>query len=112
MHPLESGMFRRKYRRDRRPILPRENPLVFYPRYAWETATKLVRAGVLLARYQLLLRRVMRAEVGDAGNDVAMQPVSDREMDEIGLFTVSDAARSAVAQSRKKATAKGVAVGT
>lgn len=36
MHPLESGMFRRKYRRDRRRRLARENPLVFYPRYAWE----------------------------------------------------------------------------
>ena len=112
MHPLESGMFRRKYRRDRRRGLARENPLVFYPRYAWETASKLVRAGALLARYQLLYRRVMRAEVGDAGSDVAMQPVCDGEMDEIRLFTSSDAARHAVANSRKKASEKAAAVGT
>jgi hypothetical protein len=112
MHPLESGMFRRKYRRDRRRGLERENPLIFYPRYAWETATKLVGAGALLARYQLLYRRVMQAEIGEAGSDVAMQPVCDREMDEIGLFTVSDAARSAVAKRRKKTREMGVAVAT
>ena len=112
MHPLESGMFRRKYRRDRRRGLALENPLVFYPRYAWETAVKAVGALRLLAKFQLLYRRTMREEIGDAGNDVAMQPVCDSEMDEIGLFTVSDAARSAVAQSRKKAREKAVAVGT
>jgi hypothetical protein len=70
-----------------------------------------VRAGTLLVRYQLAYRRVMRAEVGEAGADVAMQPVCDREMDEIALFTVSDAARSAVAQSRRKAEQKQLVVG-
>ncbi|MBY0275727.1 radical SAM protein [Candidatus Binatia bacterium] len=110
MHPLESGMLRRKYRRDRRRGLSLESPLAFYARYAKETAVKAAGALRLLARYQLLYREVMRADVGDAGDDIAMQPVSDREMDEIGLFTVSDAARSAVAQSRKKSREKGVAV--
>ncbi len=33
VHPLQGGFFRRKYRRDRRSNLPRENPLVFYPKY-------------------------------------------------------------------------------
>src|SRR5262249_46080628 len=63
LHPLDSGMFRRKYRRDRRRGLKRENPLLFYPRYSFETACKLVRAGVLLMRYQAAYRRVMRAEL-------------------------------------------------
>src|SRR5215470_12578765 len=31
--PLQGGYLRRKYRRDRRPTLPLESPLVFYPRY-------------------------------------------------------------------------------
>jgi radical SAM superfamily enzyme YgiQ (UPF0313 family) len=34
VHPLEGGFVRRKYRKDRRPYLPRENPLVFYPNHA------------------------------------------------------------------------------
>jgi hypothetical protein len=108
MHPLDSGVFRRKYRRDRRRGLPAESPLAFYPRYAWETATKLVRAGVLLARYQAAYRRAMRAPLDGAGDDVAMQPVRDAEMDEMALFTVSEAARSAVARSRRKAAARAV----
>ena len=33
VHPLEGGVFRLKFRRDRRAGLPRESPLVFYPRY-------------------------------------------------------------------------------
>ena len=36
IHPLDSGLFRRKYRRDRRAGLPRETPVAFYGRYAWE----------------------------------------------------------------------------
>src|SRR6185437_905005 len=40
VHPLEGGALRRKFRRDRRHGLPRENPLTFYPRYAGQTALK------------------------------------------------------------------------
>ena len=40
VHPLEGGTLRRKFRRDRRPGMRRENPLVFYPRYVGETAVK------------------------------------------------------------------------
>ena len=38
VHPLQSGLFRRKHPSERRPGLPRENPLVFWPRFALETA--------------------------------------------------------------------------
>jgi hypothetical protein len=33
VHPLEGGLLRRRYRRDRRPGLPLEPALVFYPRH-------------------------------------------------------------------------------
>jgi hypothetical protein len=36
VHPLQSGVFRRKIRADRRSGMPIENPAVFYPRRAWE----------------------------------------------------------------------------
>ena len=35
IHPLEAGIIRRKYRKDRRPGLPIESPFVFYPEYIW-----------------------------------------------------------------------------
>ena len=37
VHPLEGGVWRQKYRRDRRPTMPIESPFVFYPRLAAET---------------------------------------------------------------------------
>ena len=37
VHPLEGGALRLKFRRDRRHGMPRENPLLFYPRFAAET---------------------------------------------------------------------------
>ena len=60
VHPLESGMFRRKYRRDRRPGMRIENPLVFYPRYLWEIVSKHVRFAGMYWRYRSTLRRVQR----------------------------------------------------
>jgi hypothetical protein len=36
VHPLQSGVFRRKRRRQRRPGFGRENPFVFYPRRSKE----------------------------------------------------------------------------
>jgi hypothetical protein len=43
VHPLEGGAFRRKFRRDRRDGLPRENPFLFYPRYLGESVVKMWR---------------------------------------------------------------------
>ena len=40
VHPLEGGAFRLKFRRDRRFGANIENPLIFYPRYGWETLKK------------------------------------------------------------------------
>src|SRR4051794_15404612 len=39
--PLEGGAWRQKHRRDRRHGMALENPLVFYPKLAWETVVKL-----------------------------------------------------------------------
>jgi hypothetical protein len=44
VQPLEGGVFRRKCRTQRRPGLPRENPLVFYPRRLWEFVSTYVPA--------------------------------------------------------------------
>src|SRR5918996_166670 len=57
VHPLEGGWLRRKYRKDRRPGLPVESPFVFYPRYAWETASKAARFSALWLEYRRIRRR-------------------------------------------------------
>ena len=56
VHPLQGGFFRRKIRSQRRAGLPRENPLVFYPRRVWEVAA----THVNLVRYYLFLHRLRK----------------------------------------------------
>ncbi len=56
LHPLQCGLLRRRVRRTRRPGLPRENPLLFYPREAWRIGHTY--AG--LARYAFWLDRLVR----------------------------------------------------
>ena len=56
VHPLQGGFFRRKLRRQRRPGLPIESPLVFYPRRVWEVAA----THVNLVRYYLFLHRLAK----------------------------------------------------
>ncbi|MGH7122577.1 MAG: hypothetical protein ACREFP_26905 [Acetobacteraceae bacterium] len=57
IHPLEGGYLRRKVRTDRRPGLPIENPLLFYPRYVADLLAKHVR----VLRMVLTLAAVRRA---------------------------------------------------
>jgi hypothetical protein len=104
VHPLESGLFRRKYRLDRRPGMPVESPLSFYPRHAWEVLSKHVRLAAMRWRFWRILKRVQR----DTGTyvDIAMTPVQEDEFDELEMFTVTQAARSAVnKQLHRKAAA-------
>jgi hypothetical protein len=54
VHPLQGGFVRRKLRRQRRAGLPRENPLVFYPRRVWE----IVDTHIRMAGYYWFLHRI------------------------------------------------------
>ncbi len=59
VHPLQGGFFRRKIRTQRRSGLPRENPLIFYPRRVWEVAET---HGKLIAYYWFLHRLRKKVE--------------------------------------------------
>jgi tRNA A37 methylthiotransferase MiaB len=109
IHPLEGGLFRRKYRRDRRPDLPRENPLVFYPRYVWEILDKYVRFFWMYRQYKSILRRVERDT--EVYSDLALTPVQEGEMDQLEMFTQTTAAKAEVDKAkRKKALREGIPV--
>jgi len=56
VHPLQGGFFRRKIRQERRPGLPRENPVVFYPRRVCEVIDTHVR----LAAFYWSLHRIRK----------------------------------------------------
>ena len=59
VHPLQGGFFRRKVRRQRRPGLPLESPLVFYPRRLGEIVTT---HGKLVSYYWFLHRLRKKVE--------------------------------------------------
>ena len=61
VHPLEGGAFRRKFRRDRRNGLPRENPVLFYPRYFGESAVKMWRYWSVYRQCKSILDAVLAA---------------------------------------------------
>jgi radical SAM superfamily enzyme YgiQ (UPF0313 family) len=99
VHPLEGGWLRRKYRKDRRPGLPIESPLLFYPRYALETAAKAARFAALWLRYRWIRRRVEADPAGRAYQDLALTPVSEAD-DDLEIFHATVSARQAVAKAK------------
>jgi hypothetical protein len=104
IHPLEGGYLRRKVRRDRRPGLPIESALTFYPRYVWELVSK----HIAVARFVWRIGRIRRALKRDpnARNyiDEALTPVSAAELDDLEMFNVTQSARGAADKAKKKLT--------
>lgn len=107
VHPLDAGLIRRKYRRDRRPGLPRENPLLFYPRYAGESLRKYTRLLRLFWKFQRIRRRVERDPQAASYRDAATTPVSDAELSQLEIFNISDASRQAMSKARRRKGARG-----
>jgi radical SAM superfamily enzyme YgiQ (UPF0313 family) len=103
MHPLEGGLIRRKVRRDRRLGFPIENPLLFYPRLAWEYLTKYSGAFAMSRRYRRILAEVMADANPDDYSDTAMSPVTEAEEQTLDLFTVTVSAQRFVEKRRAMA---------
>jgi radical SAM superfamily enzyme YgiQ (UPF0313 family) len=96
LHPLQWGIFRVKYRHDRRSGLPLESPLLFYGRYAADIARKLV---VVARRWRHLKRIVRKVEADPEAKlyrDEALTPVTEEDSEHMELYTQNEAARSAV----------------
>jgi radical SAM superfamily enzyme YgiQ (UPF0313 family) len=102
LHPLEGGLIRIKRRRDRRPGLSIESPLVFYPKLAYEFVRKYAGAYAMHRRYQRILARVL-AEPAVAYKDAAMTPVDKAEEGYLELFNATAAARQFVEKRRVQA---------
>ena len=101
VHPLQGGLFRRKYRLDRRHGMPIEPVWMFYPKFAWEIVSKHVR----MIRHWLILDRMRRRVRNDPGRhaytDAGLAPVEDNETETFELFTHNESARSEVVRTRK-----------
>lgn len=72
VHPLQCGVLRRKVRTTRRPGLPRENPLFFYPRRLWEMLSTYAAAGSFYLWLQRLRKRIERDPKAASYTDLAL----------------------------------------
>jgi hypothetical protein len=106
IHPLEGGYFRRKYRKERRPTLPRESALVFYPRYALEIVGKHWRMARLIWTMTRVRKEIKRDPQARDYMDQALTPVVENELDTLEMFTANDAAKAAVSKARREDQAR------
>ncbi|MDJ0972556.1 MAG: radical SAM protein [Kiloniellales bacterium] len=101
VHPLEGGILRRKYRRDRRPGLPVEKRLTFYRRYAVDFAAKYTQAAWVAWCLNRLRRQIERDPRRHDYSDLSLSSAADDEAVELDLFTSTKAARAEVSRLRR-----------
>jgi hypothetical protein len=112
IHPLESGFFRFKFRRDRRPGLPIVPIWKFYPGYFVESVVKLARWVSLYLRLHRIYVRIKRDPRKLDYMDLALTPVTDDDFENLEMFhTPSASAFVAQEQRRQHAREQAAAQG-
>jgi hypothetical protein len=86
IHPLEGGFLRLKFRRDRRSSLPRESPLIFYPKVAAELFWKQVKWTHLYLRLYRMYGQLKKDPRRSEYTDLALTPVTDDEVETMEMF--------------------------
>ncbi|HYH09593.1 MAG TPA: radical SAM protein [Thermoanaerobaculia bacterium] len=104
VHPLEAGLFRYKFRRDRRPGFAIEPVWKFYPSYFFESIAKLGRWFVTYAKLRLIYNRVKRDPKRYEYMDTALAPVTDE--DELLELFHTPAAEAFVAREKSVQAAR------
>jgi radical SAM superfamily enzyme YgiQ (UPF0313 family) len=100
VHPLEGGIVRLKFRRNRRPGLAIESVWRFYPEYLLESFAKGFQWLSLYLRMRMIYRRVKRHPQPQDYMDKALAPVADDETDTNELFQ-SENAQAYLRQERR-----------
>ena len=103
LHPLQVGLVRRKHPSERRPSLPRESRLAFYPRYILETIAKNLRLARAVWRVVAIKRRIDRDPQRYAYADQALTPVADDVEETFDLLTKTSGAKAAIEHLKKVA---------
>ena len=109
VHPLESGVFRLKFRRDRRPGLPIESIWTFYPKYWIESVTKLVKVGSLYFRLRGVYKAIKQDKKRFKYTDLALTPVTDHDVDDLEMFNSPEAAAFVAQEQRRQHARESVA---
>ncbi|MFY9881626.1 MAG: radical SAM protein [Pseudolabrys sp.] len=98
VQPLEGGAFRLKFRRDRRSGMKLENPLVFYPRYVWESVSKVWSYVRMYRRLKAILDEALTAPDRWTYKDVAITPPEQDEFERLSLYLETTGGEAALAR--------------
>jgi hypothetical protein len=101
VHPLQSGVFRLRHPDERRPGLPRENPISFRIKLAADLVRKSWFALATLARLSFAAIRITRDPRRSEYMDEAMTRVTDDDEFTLDLLTQTLGAKQAVAHQKK-----------
>jgi len=85
--PLQGGYLRRKYRKDRRPTLPIESPLVFYPRFVADLFYKHFKMAQLAWRFHWFKKRLEREASARNYSDMALTPDQEDSSEMLEMLT-------------------------
>jgi radical SAM superfamily enzyme YgiQ (UPF0313 family) len=101
LHPLQSGIIRLKHPSERRPELPREHPLAFWPKFVWETLHKHALLAGAMAQLFLWKMRIERDPEKGRYMDLALTAVSDEEEESFDFLTKTSGAKAAIDHLKK-----------
>jgi hypothetical protein len=101
VHPLEGGMARLKFRRDRRPGLPIESARVFYSQLVRETAHKLGGYWSTYRQFRSILKQVKSDPDRARYSDLAITPLRENEFEALDLFHVTRGGEAALARKHR-----------
>jgi hypothetical protein len=107
VHPLDGGYFRLRFRKDRRPSMPRESMLRFYPRYLFDIVHNQFWMGYWLLRMGFVRQRIRYDKSVQYYTDLSLTAPQDDEYDDLALFGVTRGGQAAVAKRLKEDAARG-----
>jgi radical SAM superfamily enzyme YgiQ (UPF0313 family) len=100
VHPLQSGIFRRKCRSQRRPGFPKERPLVFYRRRLKEIVGTYVPGLCFFYKLERLRRRIERDPASRTYSDIAIRAAAEDCGETLELYTITETSRLEVDRAR------------
>ena len=101
VHVLEGGVVRRKRRKSRRPTLPLEPAVLFYPKFALESLRKGWNYWRGFRHGKALLRRITSDPDRYNYSDLATCPLGDNELKALDLFHETRGGEAFVARKAK-----------
>ena len=101
VHPLQSGILRLKRRSERRPELPQENPLIFWPRFVCGTLAKHVILAATIVRLVSTGFLISQSPGSRKYMDRALMPVGADDEEKLDLFTRTAGGSAAVKHVKK-----------